>query len=221
MGVGVSHQSAIESQLRQIISEQLDEGTFFVRMEVTDGICTEYAYDTVRTTSGVVADFNCAPGNPVMAGDEVSFTDQSTGNVATWLWDFGNGDSSDVQNPSYTYIKPDTYTVWLTVAAPGGCTDSISKTVIVESETVIPDFFSPNGDGTNDEFRITGFLWYDIEIYDRWGTRLWMNNGVIDDFWNGQIEGLDAADGVYYYIFEGESYKGEYFKRASHLTLMR
>jgi PKD repeat protein len=50
----------------------------------------------------------------------VSFTDQSTGSITSWEWDFGDGSSSTAQNPSHTYFDSGTYTVTLTVAGPEG-----------------------------------------------------------------------------------------------------
>ena len=49
----------------------------------------------------------------------VNFTDQSIGEITSWLWDFGDGETSTEQNPSHTYIDPGTYTVSLTVTGPG------------------------------------------------------------------------------------------------------
>ena len=45
---------------------------------------------------------------------KVIFTDHSTGNPNSWKWDFGDGNTSSVQNPSHTYTSPGNYTVKLT-----------------------------------------------------------------------------------------------------------
>jgi len=50
----------------------------------------------------------------------VNFTDQSTGDITTWSWDFGDGSTSTEQNPSHTYTDSGTYTVSLTVTGPEG-----------------------------------------------------------------------------------------------------
>ena len=51
----------------------------------------------------------------------VTFTDSSTGSPTSWLWDFGDGSSSILENPpSHKYSVPGTYTVSLTVTGPGG-----------------------------------------------------------------------------------------------------
>ncbi len=62
---------------------------------------------TAQTTSG------CSPL-------VVNFQDQSTGNITSWFWDFGNGGTSTLQHPSATYFTPGTYTVKLTVTGTSG-----------------------------------------------------------------------------------------------------
>jgi len=50
----------------------------------------------------------------------INFTDQTTGNVTSWSWSFGDGGDSELQNPSYEYTKVGIYTVVLTATGPGG-----------------------------------------------------------------------------------------------------
>jgi len=51
---------------------------------------------------------------------EVEFTDESTGTIMSWLWDFGDGYTSTEQNPSHTYYYAGDYTATLTVTGPAG-----------------------------------------------------------------------------------------------------
>lgn len=70
----------------------------------------------------------------------ISFQDLTTvsnGNIATWLWDFGdNTSTSSDQNPIHTYTNPGTYTVTLTVTTNFGCTDVFTFTNMI---TVYPN----------------------------------------------------------------------------------
>ena len=64
-------------------------------------------------------------------GLTVSFTDTSSGPPTEWLWDFGDGETSDEQNPTHTYSEADDYLVTLTVTNAKG-TDSTSMFVNLE-----------------------------------------------------------------------------------------
>jgi gliding motility-associated-like protein len=62
----------------------------------------------------------------------VSFQDQSTGNPTSWNWNFGNGATSTLRNPSTTYLTPGNYTVTLTVSnANGSNTKTVSNYITV------------------------------------------------------------------------------------------
>lgn len=61
---------------------------------------------------------------------DVVFSDSST-NATDWLWNFGDGDTSSLQNPSHTYAVADTYNVELVVSNPVS-SDTISKSVIID-----------------------------------------------------------------------------------------
>ncbi|GEM_PF-6226680 len=63
-------------------------------------------------------------------GLTVAFTDQSSGNFDTLLWDFGNGSTSTVANPNTSYPTAGTYSVSLTVTGTGG-SDTTTMTIQV------------------------------------------------------------------------------------------
>ncbi len=88
---------------------------------------------------GPIADFavDHTSGNAPLT---VEFTDQSTGSVTSWSWEFGDGHISDTQNPSHTYTSEGKYTVKLTVSGPGGSdTETKSDYIMVgTSLTVTP-----------------------------------------------------------------------------------
>jgi len=75
-----------------------------------------YAIGT-KTTTALTADFSATP----TTGDvplTVQFTDQSVGEIFTWQWDFGDGNTDSTQNPSHIYNTSGTFTVSLTVTGP-------------------------------------------------------------------------------------------------------
>ncbi len=110
--------------------EYLTEGTFTVSLTVgnTAGqdTLTKLEYiSTVIPTGSVVAAFDAAPTTgpaPLL----VSFTDQSIGDVTSWLWDFGDSITSTDQNPIHEYLAAGSYTVALTVSDALG-SDTLAK----------------------------------------------------------------------------------------------
>jgi PKD repeat protein/subtilisin family serine protease len=78
----------------------------------------------------------------------VTFTDTSTGNPTSWLWDFGDGQTSTAQNPTHTYNQPGLYTVSLTVAnVEGSDTITLSDAINVY-ESVYSLQVTKIGDGS-------------------------------------------------------------------------
>ncbi|MEL6524684.1 MAG: PKD domain-containing protein, partial [Chloroflexota bacterium] len=62
----------------------------------------------------------------------VRFTDQSSGEITSRSWSFGDGGSSSIQNPIYTFRTAGTYTVTLTVTGPGG-SSNVSREIVVNT----------------------------------------------------------------------------------------
>ena len=77
--------------------------------------------NNIAVVSEPMSQFN-AVNNATLA---VSFTDLSTNNPTAWTWDFGDGNSSNLQNPTHTYASGGQYNVQLTAANDCGSTDSI------------------------------------------------------------------------------------------------
>jgi len=69
----------------------------------------------------------------------VKFTDKSTGEIISWLWDFGDGQTSTLQNPSHVYQNVGTYTVSLTVKASDSSDTEIKQDYITVTIPAEPE----------------------------------------------------------------------------------
>ncbi|MEM1321298.1 MAG: PKD domain-containing protein [Bacteroidota bacterium] len=69
----------------------------------------------------------------ICIGADIVFTDNSSNDVVTWLWDFDDNTQSNDPNPIKTYTTPGTYDVELVVFNDCGCSDTTNVTVIVNS----------------------------------------------------------------------------------------
>jgi PKD repeat protein len=84
-----------------------------------------------------VADFEATPTSGI-APVTVQFTDRSTGDPTQWLWNFGDGTTSPLRNPSHTYKNPGAYTVTLTVFNACGRSDPEVKLNFISVSGIPP-----------------------------------------------------------------------------------
>jgi gliding motility-associated-like protein len=139
-----------------------------------------------------------------VANQSITFQNLSTG-ATSYFWDFGNGDISNDQSPTYTYITAGTFAVQLIAVNDDGCADTIVKTVDVYANFYfyVPNAFTPNNDGLNDWFggRGEGYNTYQMQIYSRWGQLVFESDDPFQD-WDGKMKsGEDALEGSYLYKF--------------------
>ena len=145
------------------------------------------------------------------AGCLVKFGDISQGNPTQWSWDFGNGQTSSLQDPVYTYSASGTYNVCLIITVPtptgGNCYDTLCKQVTVQcGATGIADLIDeqsisiyPNPFTTQTTFSFrTEVENSSLIIYDLAGkevTHSVIPNGVK----NFSIERKNLSRGMYFY----------------------
>lgn len=154
----------------------------------------------------VTADFT----SDVTSGDlplNVQFTNQSTSTgVINYNWVFDNGTTSTVKDPAVTFNEIKTYNVCLYVDDGGkGCKDTLCAPIEVYTNsniTIVPNVFTPNGDGINDILKITatGLGSVNAQIFNRWGQKEYEWN-TLNGGWDGHsASGLPAVEGTYYII---------------------
>ena len=156
----------------------------------------------------------------------VDFTNNSL-NASNYVWDFGNGQGTIVQNlnnQQSVYSTLGEYTVWL-VASNGICADSMAVLITATANPwiFVPNVFTPNGDNTNETWMIDtkNMQTIDLIIVNRWGNLM----AKIEDLnggWDGKTpDGSDASDGTYFYKFKAKAINGEEFSGHGFLTLIR
>ncbi len=96
-------------------------------LATTDKGCTDSFTNWITVFAKPTAAFHA---NNVCLANEVAFTNTSL-QATQYHWNFGDGDSSDLENPTHTYAALGQYKVFLTVTSHFGCIDSISKTITV------------------------------------------------------------------------------------------
>lgn len=158
----------------------------------------------------------------------VTFYNNST-NASNYIWIFGNGitqTSTSTSNQSMTYENVGGYDM-IMIASNGVCQDS--DTIHIEALPLlppwinIPNVFSPNNDGANDVFFLTGenIKTLELAIFNRWGEFVHQLNGM-NEWWNGTTKnGNEANDGVYFYKYKATGVSGEVLEGQGNISLIR
>jgi gliding motility-associated-like protein len=104
-----------------------------------------------------------------------------------------------------------------------GCsaTDEVCIDLEAEFAVYIPNSFTPDGDGLNDEFFIKGFgiSKVTLKIYDRWGEKIY-SSGEQDQAWDGSFRGVPCRAGIYNWVVEYSLPNGRRVQKAGHVNLL-
>ncbi len=190
---------------------------------VTDNIGCKMSNDSEPFTLTIhplpIALFDTTKSSPFI--DVIAFNDQSTSDITSWNWSFGDGNTANIQNPVNQYTKPGEYEVMLIVTNSFGCVDTSQALVSIYEGIEIPNVFSPNGDNKNDFFTIptSGIEDFELTIYNRWGQEIYyINSSRL--VWDGRtFSGEQVPAGTYYFVMSGKGSK-EYVE-TGYITLVR
>jgi gliding motility-associated-like protein len=211
----------------------LNAGTYDVILTVTssNGCITSVTQTNAVTVHPVpVAMYSVTPQPTDMFNPNIVFTDHSqvsSGTIVSWYWDFGDGTDTLGQNTFHTYGNEGTYPVILTVETIHGCVDSFTDdvTILPVFTIYIPDSFTPNGDGINDEFRAfgEGVRSFEMLIYNRWGEQVFSSYSISKG-WNGckGNEGEIVQQGIYtYQVTLTSIFSSSVIQKKGKVTLIR
>ena len=121
------------SNLQTDATQYATAGSYTVNLEITTQDACVYSQTLpIEITEGPIASFTTATG---ASQTEVIFTNTSTfssGSITQNAWNFGDGNTSNLENPTHDFPGADTYPVTLTVTADNGC----SHTVVGDVSTI-------------------------------------------------------------------------------------
>jgi hypothetical protein len=102
---------------------------YHLSLSTSLGYVVNESFQINATSSVVTAAFNTV--NTAIIHQPIAFTNQSTGNLLSYNWNFGDGNFSGLENPNHSYTTAGTYTVQLTVSNADGCESNYTQTVTV------------------------------------------------------------------------------------------
>lgn len=190
-----------QSNMKEPSKLYLAPGNYGIKLVVknTEGCVSDTATGLVQVYPQPVID--AGPSFVVKEGTEVILQATSNGEQFTFRWSPATGlNNPNILQPTLTATTDGVYT--LTATGENNCTASDYLTVTVQRGIVVPNAFSPNGDGINDVWKIRNIELYQdagIDVFDRYGGIIYRANGSTRP-WDGTIKGKPAPVGTYYYI---------------------
>jgi gliding motility-associated-like protein len=127
-------------------------------------------------------------------------------------------------NLRYEFTQTGTYKVVLVVTnGANTCSYSDSLAVTVsESYLDVPNVFTPNGDGINDQFRVSyrSIVQFQMLLYSSWAGKVYESTDP-GQGWDGRVNGKLSPPGVYYYIITATGADGKHYKLKGSVSLLR
>jgi gliding motility-associated-like protein len=167
--------------------------------------CSPQVSDTVRVAvqEAPEAAIEVSPKDSVFIGDTVTVTNSGTTAATFWRFEEGNNLIAKA-SPSHVYETEGKKVITLITENANGCRDMAEKALRLggEFQVHVPNAFSPNGDGINDQWRVRGLgiERYHFTIYNRWGGEVYTGEGSDGrPQWNGRHEGQEVPAGTYVY----------------------
>jgi gliding motility-associated-like protein len=176
---------------------------------VSNGVCKDSsAIKIIDLDNAMKAVFEATA--IVCPGDLASYKENSTGKILEWHWDFGNGNTSLLQQPPqqvYPYATTiKNIPIQLIVTNNLGCKDTVVHTIKVVGNCYIavPNAFTPNNDGINDYlYPLNAYKAKDLifKVYNRFGQVIFQTTDWTNK-WDGSFKGQGADPATYVWILQ-------------------
>ncbi len=197
---------------------------------------TEVKTDIITVYESPIAIFDVRP-TIVFVPDNPIYTNNNSQNATSFLWDFGDGNTSIEAEPIYYYKEEGEFDITLIASNAAGCTDTLTRVGVVQGQQngrlLVPNAFSPNlngpsgGDinnqtGTNDVFQplTQSVAEFEMFIFNRWGEMLFksMDKNI---GWDGYYNGKLCPQDVYVYKLNLVFENGQKITRSGDVNLIR
>lgn len=163
------------------------------------------AYEFTPAPCTPFADFTIPA--PACVGEVLHFVPLDTvptGTAVAWEWNYGDGKTGTAHSGTNAFQQAGQYEVKFTVTSSYGCVKDTVKTITVtdcRSSVFVPNTFTPNGDGNNDQLKVYGFSIKALHLmlFNQWGQKLYETT-TPGEGWDGSFKGAAQPSGVYLYV---------------------
>ena len=172
-------------------------------MAITSGLCVDTSITSVKNLTVLpnpTASFNFSPKETSIFEPEITISNTASPDVISWEYLFGDNVRSTFSDDKHVYQDYGNYLISQIVTNSFGCRDTANNIVKIlpEFRFWVPNTFTPDNNLLNDVFApITiGVYNYELEIYDRWGEKIFTSNNV-NKGWNGFYKGNLCQQDIY------------------------
>ncbi|MGA2405706.1 MAG: PKD domain-containing protein [Bacteroidales bacterium] len=215
-----------------------DPGTYHVELIVTGPGGTSSKSQIVNAYPSPKANFDVSP-TVVFVNDAKVRCFNLSQNADSYLWEFGDGDTSKVKEPYHKYMEEGVYDITLWAYSNNGCSNKyvLSPAVTVEpsGQLRFSTVFTPSKDGPVEMDHLpTGgveidqfffppirqkVIEYKLQIFNRLGVLIFESRDI-NKPWNGYYKNKLCMQGVYVWYVEGKYANGQPFKKVGDVTLL-
>ena len=211
-------ESTIVNQFGNEVTVSPNSSTNYSVIGIDDNGCTDtayvyvglYPYPSFETSNDVNAFF----------GDEIQLEAYSE-ITGSYIWSPVEFLSCiHCQNPIASPNQDITYEITFTDL--NGCSSKEFITITYDAVVYIPNTFTPDNDGVNDVFQISGgnIITMECLIFNRWGQVIHSLDSP-GDFWNGTYEGFPCQDGTYIWKLKYTDFNNKKYELSGHINLIR
>ncbi len=215
-----------------------ESGIFRITLTATGPGGTDVESKLVHVYATPRAYFEVAPDFVYVDDEKVRCFNLSEG-ATSFIWEFGDGDTSHVSDPFHKYMAEGVYDITLHAYSADGCYDSytLSPGVTVEpaGDLTFANVFRPNKEGPlgDDTGQLTGeqidqmffppvqeqVSEYKLQVFNRAGVLIFESHDI-NKGWDGYYKDRLVMQGVYVWYVEGKYANGKPFKKTGDITLL-
>jgi gliding motility-associated-like protein len=170
------------------------------------------------------------PPPVVDAGPDVTLFTGQTGTLSgnggvmcQWVPTTGLDNPNDCFTEVLAPADSQQYILFVTDAVGCAASDTLMVYTLIPERPIVPNIFSPNGDGQNDYFHIPNLRYYellDLQVYNRWGQMIYTTNQNLPG-WDGTIDGQPAPMDTYIYLVTLRNPYGIISRQQGNVILLR
>jgi gliding motility-associated-like protein len=199
---------SVNGNFQNGIHTYADTGSYMVMLIAQNTCTSDTIFKPVRISMiNVTGNFDVSADTCELSVQVVNMIS----GASSFYWNFGDGGYDTATNPHHFYTQPGTYVISVISNPFSNCSDTMLSSITFEDGSAnyffLPNVFTPNDDGLNDLFEISGnesCLDFTLKVYNRWGEQIFTTDTPFQKFWDGRFKGKPVPDGTYVYLIDGK-----------------